>query len=147
MPSFRYALLLALLGLTPALGAEGMADSRQLVEFPPMMRQHMLINMRDHLLALTEIQQALGAGRFDQAAEIAEQRLGMSSMVAHGASHMAPLMPEAMREIGTQMHRAASRFAVLAQEAAVDSDYKRAIGGLGLVTQACVACHMAFRAP
>jgi ABC-type microcin C transport system permease subunit YejE len=120
-------------------------DTRQLIEFPPMMRQHLLSNMRDHLAAITEIQQALSSGTFDQAAEIAEKRIGMSSLISHGASHMAPYMPKAMQKIGTQMHRAASQFALIAQESAVDGDIKRAIGGLAKITQQCVACHAAFR--
>ena len=49
------AFSLALFGLPTS----SFADSRQLVEFPEMMRDHMLENMRDHLLALTEIQQYL----------------------------------------------------------------------------------------
>ena len=123
----------------------GDADPRVLVEFPEPMRQHMLSNMRDHLLAVTEIQQALAAGAFDSAANIAEQRLGMSSLNAHGASHMAPFMPTAMQEIGTRMHKAASEFALAAQEAAVDGDLGRPIGALSRITQQCVACHADYR--
>jgi cytochrome c556 len=121
------------------------ADTRQKVELPPMMRDHMLANMRDHLLAVSEIQDALAKGAFDRAADIAENRVGMSSLKSHGASHMAPYMPEAMRDIGTGMHRAASRFAVAAQEAAVTGDTRRALGSLAEVTRQCVACHAAYR--
>jgi hypothetical protein len=110
-----------------------------------MMRQHMLSNMRDHLVAITEIQEALSSGAFDRAAEIAEQRIGMSSLISHGATHMAPHMPKEMQDLGTRMHRAASRFAVIAQENAVDGDARRAIGALSRVTQQCVSCHAAFR--
>lgn len=135
-------LLLFLLGLA-ALGAA--ADTRQAIELPAMMREHMLANMRDHLSALAEIQAALGAGRYEQAAEAAEQRIGMSSLERHGASHMAPYMPKAMQDIGTNMHSAASRFARTAQEAAVAREPARAIGALAEVTQQCVACHARFR--
>ena len=55
-------------------------DMRTKVEFPPMMRDHMLSNMRDHLLAIQEITHNLSVKKFDNASEIAEQRLGMSSM-------------------------------------------------------------------
>jgi len=120
-------------------------DSRQFVELPPPMRQHMLTNMRDHLTAISEIQQALASGNFDQAADIAESRLGMSSLDSHGASHMAAFMPKEMQAIGTEMHRAASQFAVAAQESAVNGDIKPAIAGLAKITQRCVACHAAFR--
>jgi hypothetical protein len=113
---------------------------------PTPMQQHMLTNMRDHLLAITEIQQSLGAGDYDRAAEVAEKRIGMSSLATHGAAHMAPYMPKAMQDIGTQMHKAASRFAVVAQETAVDGNLKRAIAALSGITQQCVACHASFRA-
>ncbi|MGA7979204.1 MAG: hypothetical protein WCA32_03155 [Chromatiaceae bacterium] len=142
----RALLIILLLLLSLDVNAAGDNDPRQLVELPPMMQQHMLRNMRDHLAAITEIQQALSSGEFDRAADIAEMRIGMSSLASHGASHMAPYMPKAMRQIGTNMHRAASQFAKIAEESAVDGDVERAIGALSTVTAQCVACHAAFRA-
>jgi len=133
--------LLPLLVL-PASAAE---DSRQPVAMPAMMQEHMRASMRDHLLALGEIQAALAAGQYDAAAEIAERRLGMTSLDAHGARHVAGFMPEGMQATGTAIHHAASRFAVTAQEAAVTGDLARALGGLAEVTQQCVACHAAYR--
>jgi len=121
------------------------ADSRQLVKFPEPMRLHMITSMRDHLLALQEIDVALARNEFDKAATVAEQRLGMSSLELHGAAHIAPFMPQAMQDIGTQMHRAASRFAVEAQNASVANDVRPALAALGTVLQQCVACHAAYR--
>jgi hypothetical protein len=121
------------------------ADSRQLVQLPALMQEHMLTNMRDHLQALAEIQTALAAGNFDRAAYIAEHRIGMSSLERHDAAHMAPYMPKAMQDIGTAMHRAASRFALVAQEAAVEGGASRALGSLAEVTRQCVACHAGYR--
>jgi len=120
-------------------------DTRQVVNMPLPMREHMLANMRDHLAALSEIQTALAAGRYDQAADVAEQRIGMSSLERHGASHMAPYMPKAMQDIGTNMHRTASRFARAAQEASVANDPAHALGALAELTQQCVACHASFK--
>jgi|WetSurSiteA1Bulk_404760.scaffolds.fasta_scaffold62600_2 hypothetical protein len=125
--------------------ASAVEDSRQPVAMPAVMQEHMRANMRDHLLAVSEIQAALAAGQYDAAAEIAEQRLGMSSLEAHGARHMAARMPDGMQAIGTGMHHAASRFAVTAQAAAVTGDLARALGGLAEVTRQCVACHASFR--
>ena len=121
------------------------ADARQLVKFPEPMRLHTIASMRDHLLSLQEIDDALSKNEFDKAASIAEQRLGMSSLEAHDAAHLAPFMPEAMQEIGTQMHRAASRFAIAAQNASVGNDVRPALAALGSVMQQCVACHAAYR--
>ena len=80
-------------------------------------------------------------GDFEKAAEVAEYRLGMSSLESHGASHMAKFMPEGMRQAGTAMHKAASRFALKAQEEEVSSAYN----ALSEVTSACVACHSGYR--
>ena len=98
-------------------------------------------NMRDHLLAINEILSYMGNGDPDMAAEVAEQRLGMSSLQSHGASQMAKYMPEGMRQAGMSMHRAASRFAMKAQEGELLPAYK----SLSEVTSACVACHAAYR--
>ena len=121
------------------------ADARQLVKFPEPMRLHTITSMRDHLLALQEIDMALSKSGFDQAARIAEQRLGMSSLELHGAAHIAPYMPQGMQDVGTQMHRSASRFAVEAQNASVSNDVRPALAALGTVMQQCVACHAAYR--
>jgi len=116
-------------------------DARQLVQLPEMMQQHMLSNMRDHLVALNEILSKMANGQLDQAADIAESRLGMSSLESHGASHLAKFMPEGMRQAGTSMHRAASRFALKAQE----GEALPAYNALSEVTSACVACHSGYR--
>jgi hypothetical protein len=120
-------------------------DPRQLVEFPEPMRAHTLANMRDHLLTLQEINLALSQGADDKAARVAEQRLGLSSLEAHGAAHLAQFMPQPMQDIGTAMHRAASRFAVEAQNASATNDLRPALAALGAVMQQCVACHAAYR--
>lgn len=58
---------------------------------------------------------------------------------------MAPLMPEGMREIGTAMHRAASRFALTARDAEVAGGMASAFGALSEVMRQCVACHSRYR--
>jgi hypothetical protein len=116
-------------------------DGRELVRLPDMMKEHMLANMRDHLAALHEIQAALATGHLDQAGDIAEHRIGMSSLEAHNAAHMAPFMPKGMREIGNEMHHAASRFAITTQE----GDLPKALGALAKITQQCILCHAGYR--
>ena len=120
-------------------------DARQFVEFPPMMLEHEMANMRDHLATLQKIQDALGRSDFDAAAKLAEQRLGLSSFGLHGAKHVQPYMPEGMQAIGTEMHKAASRFALEADKAAATGDLKPALAALGRLTAQCVACHAAYR--
>lgn len=133
------------------------ADSRQVVDFPPPMRQHMLGNMRAHLAALGDILQALSTGDDATAAKIAETRLGLDSPGAAAcnpnrsanaspmASMMAEHMPEEMRNLGLAMHVSASKFAVEATKAQTSHDPKPALAALSDITQRCVACHAAYR--
>lgn len=128
--------------------ARASEDARALVEMPAMMQQHMLANMRDHLVAIEEILDALANGNANAAAEISETRLGMSSLSLHGAEHMAQVMPKEMAAIGTQMHRAASRFAIIAQDADVTAgvEAQRSVyQALQAITQNCNACHQNYR--
>ncbi len=138
-----FALSAILLAIPVAQCAE--EDGREAVALPDNMKAHMLGNMRDHLLTLQEIQSLLARGNYDEAGKIAEKRLGMDSLDAHGAHHMAPFMPAGMRQAGSGMHRAASRFALVVQEASVDNNLPRALGALSEVTQQCVACHTGYR--
>jgi len=141
----KKCIIIALILTTFGLPTFSFADSRQLVELPEMMRNHMLENMRDHLLALTEIQQYLALEEYEKASTVAENRLGMSSLGGHGASHMARFMPAAMQQIGTQMHKAASRFATIVQEGGLEGSTPKIAEGLAGVMQQCVACHSSYR--
>lgn len=134
-------LVFAMLGLIASGNAMAGKDQRQWVKLPEMMQQHMLSNMRDHMVAIDEILKNMSAGHLDRASEVAEARLGMSSLESHGATHMARFMPAGMRRAGTEMHRAASRFALKAQEGEPSSAY----AALTEVTSACVACHSGYR--
>jgi hypothetical protein len=120
-------------------------DPREFVRFPDALREHTLTSMRDHLLALQQIQEALGRGQEDVAARTAEQRLGLSSLGLHEAHEVAQYMPEGMQAAGTEMHRSASRFSIEAQSAGVTGDLEPAVEALSKVTAACVSCHAAYR--
>jgi len=120
-------------------------DDRVSVQLPEMMRGHMLSNMRDHLLALEEITRYLANQQYDKASEVAENRLGMSSMALHGASHLGKFMPKEMSAIGTSMHRAASRFALAAKDAELEGGLNKAFSALSEVMQQCVACHSGYK--
>ena len=121
------------------------ADVRELVRFPEPLRDHTLASMRDHLLTLQKIQEALANDQYDNAAGLAEQRLGLSSFGLHQAHEVAKYMPKGMAEAGNAMHRAASRFAVAAQTAGATGEVKPALEALSQVTMACVSCHAGYR--
>ncbi len=116
-------------------------DMREMVELPSMMKEHMLSNMRDHLEVIHQLLIYLSNDELDKASDLAESRLGMSSLESHGASHLAKKMPVGMQAAGTNMHRAASQFARVADE----GDKLAAFKKLSDITAACVACHAGYR--
>ena len=129
-------------------GAAQAQDARELVRLPGPMQEHMLANMRDHLVTLNAIVGDVAESKFDEAAKLAEERLGMSSLGLHGAAHMAPLMPQPMQDLGTAMHHAASRLAIVLQDTSVSPSLEtiRDVSrSLNEVMTACVTCHSHYR--
>lgn len=145
--SFRLTMISALFFAVTA-SHQARADERTLVELPEPMQTHMLGNMRSHLRALEEILGHLASGETEAAGTAAEQQLGLSSLDDHGAAHLASMMPPAMQATGTEMHKAASRFAQVAQDAEVQQTYaaqQKVFGALQDITAQCNACHAAYR--
>lgn len=120
-------------------------DNRVVVDFPAPMQQHILANMRDHLLAISQIQEVIGKGEYDKASDIAEKRLGQTALKTHGAYENSKYMPKGMQEIGSTMHRNASKFAIEIQNSSATGDVKPAMIALSQTTQACVACHAGYK--
>lgn len=138
-------------------------DGRQLVNFPPEMRQYTLANMRDHLQALSEILTAMSSTHYAKAAQIANARLGMDSPLAEGCKgddaagappmskpanmdhQMVQFMPDGMRKTGLEMHQSASAFAAQATIASKTGNAKPALAALSHVVEQCVACHTTYR--
>lgn len=116
-----------------------------LVQLPAQLVDHTLANMRANLQALSEIQEQIAKQNYSIASGIAEERLGMSALKLHGAERVAKHMPQEMRELGSTMHHAASKFALVAQESAVDHDMGKSVAALATLTQACVNCHASYR--
>ena len=90
----------------------------------------------------------LPSDKLDAAAKLTEQRLGMSSLSLHDAAHMAPFMPKPMQDLGTSMHRAASRLVIVLQDASLSPTYdsmRDVNRALHEVTTACTACHASYR--
>lgn len=126
-------------GVPPASGG----DHRQLVSLPDEARELMRTDMLDHLAALNEIITHLASGNLDAAAEVAEQRMGRSSMGKHRGTGMGPgrFMPPEMRSLGLGMHDAASELADVARLGDLGGSYAT----LQKVTGMCVACHYSYR--
>jgi hypothetical protein len=118
-------------------------DLRQLVSMPDQAREFMRNDMLDHLSALNEIIGYLSSNNLDAAADVAETRMGRSSMGKHRGTGMGPgrFMPLEMRNLGWSMHDAASEFSKIAKK----GDLKSTYSALQKVTSSCVACHYTYR--
>jgi hypothetical protein len=118
-------------------------DHRQLVAMPDEASQLMRKDMLDHLSALNEIIALLVENNLDAAADVAETRMGKSSMGKHRATGMGPgrFMPLEMRNIGWGMHESATELS----QAAREGNLKGAYSALQKVTSSCVACHYSYR--
>lgn len=118
-------------------------DTRQLVSMPDQARELMRKDMLDHLSALNEIIGYLASNNLDAAADVAETRMGRSSMGKHRGTGMGPgrFMPLEMRNLGWGMHDAATEFSKITKQ----GDSKSAYSALQKVTSSCVACHYSYR--
>ncbi|MDE2017303.1 MAG: hypothetical protein KGI57_06330 [Hyphomicrobiales bacterium] len=132
-------------GAAPATGAAPAPDPRQPVKYPPALRAETLATMRGHLQGLADIQVALADGRFDDAARIATDKLGMSSMKGGQGMEEARYMPPPMQALGLQLHTLAGEFASAAQDAGATGDVKKPQALLGRMMQTCVSCHAVYR--
>lgn len=118
-------------------------DARQLVSMPDQSRELMRKDMLDHLSAINEIIAYMASNNLDAAADVAETRLGRSSMGKHRGTGMGPgkFMPPEMRSIGWSMHDAATEYSEVAKK----GDLKSAYNAFQKVTGSCVACHYSYR--
>ena len=132
-------------GEPPSATDSTTGDQRQLVSMPEETLELLRQDMLDHLAALNEIIGLLGENKPDAAAEVAETRMGKSSMGKHRGTGMGPgrYMPPEMRNLGWSMHESATEFSRVAGE----GDSKAAYSALQKITTACVACHYSYRTP
>lgn len=138
---------LAFAGILSVTAGE-MEDARTMVKLPSDIENKMLINMRDHIGALDDIIQAVQAGEYEKAEDIAESRLGWSSLVRRGDQEVASHWAKPMQKMADQMYRSASNFVIVAQNASVEDSkegYQKVLAALGDVTSACRGCHETYR--
>lgn len=118
-------------------------DLRTLAEVPEDARRILQEDMLDHLAVLNEINRYLAENDLRAAAEVAETGMGRSLLSKYQDKDMRPgrYMPKAMREIGWELHSAASEFA----QAARKGDMNKTLLAYHRITSACVACHYSYR--
>lgn len=115
------------------------------VEMPEFATEHMKKLMRGHLNTLQEVSLLLSRHEYEQAADTAEQGLGMSSVEVHFERYVGKYMPDEMRAQGRNMHGAATRFAADARNAAEGKQLDKALASLSEMMKQCVSCHSVYR--
>jgi len=118
-------------------------DLRTLVELPDKARRILLEDMLDHLAVLNEINRYLAENKLQSAAEVAETGMGRSLLSKYQNEEFRPgrYMPKEMRELGWELHNAASQFATAARQ----GDLRKTLSAYHRITSACVACHYSYR--
>jgi hypothetical protein len=118
-------------------------DLRSFVEIPEKPLQVLLEDMLDHLAVLNEINHYLVANDLNSAAEVAETGMGQSLLSKYQDVEMRPgrYMPKEMREIGWELHNAATQFARIARK----GNLQETMVAYHRITSACVACHFSYR--
>lgn len=118
---------------------------RSQVEMPEFAEKHLMKMMRGHLGALQGITHLLSQHEYEKAADVAEQRLGMSSVEIHFQKYVGKYLPKDMRAQAEGMHEAATGFAATARKAAKGNELDKALESLSKVINRCVSCHSAYR--
>ena len=118
-------------------------DLRTLVEMPEKARQILQEDMLDHLAVMNEINRYLSEDNLRSAAEVAETGMGRSLLSKYQDEDMRPgrYMPREMREIGWELHNAATQFT----RAARQGNRQETLLAYHRITSACVACHYSYR--
>jgi hypothetical protein len=113
-------------------------DKRTPLKVPPMMKDHMRSNMRDHLAAVNETAKLIGAGNFQAASSVIHDRLGTNEEMTRMCGMFGN---ETYKEMGLAMHTSAD---VLSAEIK-SKDMGKIMKALSGTLEKCVACHDTFR--
>ena len=118
-------------------------DLRSYVEMPEKARRILQEDMLDHLAVLNEINRYLAENDLLAAADVAENGMGRSLLSKYQDEEMRPgrHMPKEMREIGWELHDAATQFVTAARQV----NLKKTLLAYQRITSACVACHYSYR--
>jgi cytochrome c556 len=119
-------------------GGKMAEDTRTPLNMPPMMAEHQLANMREHLKGVEAIVGHLGSGNFEMASKTAHEKLGLTPMMRQMCDNMPN---ETFRAMALEFHKNGDTLGdVLATK-----DTVRSLKALDDVLATCTACHDMFR--
>ncbi|HKI61319.1 MAG TPA: cytochrome c [Mariprofundaceae bacterium] len=147
-------------------GMPAVADERESAGIPEQMKARHLARMRSHLEAVHDIIEAIAAGEFDKASEVARTGLAMAGMgggrgmgkgmgmgpgqgmgpgMCGGPNKNAGMCQgmsnEGFKSLGMAFHESAGKLA----EVLKTGDEKESLRALGNTVNYCIQCHATYR--
>jgi len=117
---------------------EGGSDKRTSLGLAPAMKQQQLAMMRDHLQAVHDIVGLLAEEKFDRAASIAHNKLGLTPEM----KKMCNMFSNAkFRQVGLASHQSADELGDVLKQ----GDLQQSLHALHKTMNACLQCHATFR--
>ncbi|MDD5159061.1 MAG: cytochrome c [Sulfuricurvum sp.] len=114
-------------------------DNRQSLGIKGTMQgTHQLSNMREHLIALSEIVQLMNTAKYDEASKIASEKLGLT---LEKNTMCGSFNNKSFEEMGVRFHKSADDLA----QTLKTKDQKKSMVALEKVLNGCVLCHSTFK--
>lgn len=113
-------------------------DKRISLGLPPAMKQHQLANMRSHVDAIRQIVGLLADRDFDQAADVAHSKLGLTEEMKQMCTMF---RNEDFNKLGMEFHQSGDALG----EALKTRDVNLSLKALNKTMGYCVQCHATFR--
>lgn len=113
-------------------------DIRKSLNLSPAMKQHQLANMRSHVEAVQSIVGLLSTGDFDQAAEIAHSKLGLTDEMKKMCGMFGN---EQFDQLGLAFHKSGDELG----DTLKTKDMSKSLKALNKTMGYCVECHATFR--
>ncbi len=140
MTKITFAIVVTTLVTTLSMHAmEAQDDTRISLGIKGTMRgEHQLSNMREHLTALSEIIDNMNNNRYDDASDVAKEKLGLTMKMS---STCGSFNNKSFEEMGVRFHKTADELAQVLKT----KDQKKSMIALQRVTNGCVQCHSSFK--
>ena len=122
-----------------AMHRQHIMDNRISLGLSPEMKQHQLENMRSHMAAVQSIVGHLANHEFDQAAQVAHSKLGLTEEMKKMCSTMSG--NENFGKLGMAFHQSGDQLGDVLQ----GKDMKKSLQALQATLGYCVQCHSTFR--
>lgn len=114
-------------------------DNRQSLGIKGTMQgTHQLSNMREHLIALSEIVQLMNTAKYDEASKVASEKLGLT---LEKNTMCGSFKNQSFEEMGVRFHKSADDLA----QTLKTKDSKKSMVALEKVMNGCVLCHSTFK--